>query len=159
MGDIVQGYRPGSIGRIAQMHGLYYGREWGFPPSFEAGVARELADFVDGYDPARDGLWLLDADRVLASIALLGPRGDEPARLRWFIADERARGTGAGARLMRAAMDFVATAGYRHVYLTTFAGLDAARALYEQAGFRLVQEAEGRTWGAAVREQRFELNR
>jgi hypothetical protein len=42
------------------------------------------------------------------------------------------------------------------VYLNTFAGLDAARALYEQAGFRLVQEVEAQTWGRVMREQRFE---
>jgi RimJ/RimL family protein N-acetyltransferase len=42
------------------------------------------------------------------------------------------------------------------VVLTTFAGLDAARALYERLGFRLVAEADGETWGTKVREQRFE---
>ena len=156
MADIVQGYRPGSIGRIAEMHGRYYAREWGFPPSFEAGVARSLADFVDGYDAARDGLWLLDGDLVLASIALIGPRGAEPARLRWFIADDRARGSGAGERLMQAAMDFARGAGYRHVFLTTFAGLDAARRLYERHGFTLTEQSRADYWGAAVEGQRFD---
>ena len=156
MEDIVRGYRPGSIGRIAEMHGRYYSREWGFPPSFEALVARELADFVDGYDDAREGLWLLDPQRILGSIALLRPRGDEPARLRWFIADDAARGAGGGARLMRAAMDFARNAGYPRVYLTTFAGLDAARRLYESHGFEMTAESRDDHWGAAVNEQRFD---
>ena len=37
-------------------------------------------------------------------------------------------------------------------------GLDAARRVYERAGFRMVGEAEGDTWGTRVREQRFELD-
>jgi hypothetical protein len=44
------------------------------------------------------------------------------------------------------------------VYLNTFKGLDAARALYDRAGFRLVAEATGSTWGREVTEQRFEWN-
>ncbi|MFP3710951.1 MarR family transcriptional regulator, partial [Paraburkholderia sp. SIMBA_009] len=40
-------------------------------------------------------------------------------------------------------------------YLWTFKGLDAARHLYESAGFVLTQEAEGTQWGGAVVEQRF----
>jgi GNAT superfamily N-acetyltransferase len=154
--DIVRGYRPGAIGRIAEMHGRYYAREWDFPPSFEALVARELADFVDGYDEARDGLWLLDPQRILGSIALLGPRGEAPARLRWFIADEEARGSGAGARLMQAAMDFARAAGYRHVFLTTFEGLEPARRLYERHGFTLAWTSPDDHWGATVNEQRFD---
>lgn len=152
----MRGYRPGAIGRIAEMHGRYYAREWGFPSSFEALVAREVADFVDGYDPARDGLWLFDARRVLASIAIVGPRGGMPARLRWFIADDDARGKGAGAALMQAAMDFVSDAGYRHVFLTTFEGLDAARRLYERHGFTLTETHPDDHWGAVVNEQRFD---
>jgi len=138
------------------MHGRYYAREWGFPPSFEALVARELADFVDAYDPARDGLWLFDARRVLASIAIVGPRDGTPARLRWFIADDDARGTGAGSALMQAAMDFVRGAGWRHVYLTTFEGLDPARRLYERHGFTLTDAHPDDHWGAVVNEQRFD---
>lgn len=155
MADIVRGYRPGSIGRIAEMHGRYYGRHWGFPPSFEALVARELADFVERYDESRDGLWLLDPERILGSIALIGARDGQPARLRWFIVDEGMRG-GAGRRLMQAAMDFVRASGARHVYLTTFEGLDAARALYEAHGFVLTAQATDDHWGAVVVEQRFD---
>ena len=41
--------------------------------------------------------------------------------------------------------------------LWTFAGLDAARRLYERAGFRLAEERRGTQWGIEVTEQRFEL--
>jgi uncharacterized protein YhfF/GNAT superfamily N-acetyltransferase len=155
---IVPGYLPGAVGAIAAMHARFYAREHGFGAYFEAKVAAECAEFCPRVDPARDGLWLLvDAGRILGSIVIDGSPGG--AHLRWFIVADDLRGRGFGRRMIDAALGFCRRAGHRHVYLTTFAGLDAARALYEQAGFRLVQEAEGRTWGAAVREQRFELSR
>jgi ribosomal protein S18 acetylase RimI-like enzyme len=76
------------------------------------------------------------------------------AHLRWFIVSDALRGRGFGHRLMHAAMHFCDARGLR-VFLTTFAGLDAARALYEQAGFRLADERVDRTWGAPLHEQRW----
>jgi len=155
---IVPGYLPGAIGNIAGLHGQFYAREHGFGAFFEAKVAGECAECCSRIDPARDGIWLLvDGGRILGSIVIDGSEAGA-AHLRWFIVADELRGRGYGRRMIDAALGFCRRAGHRHVVLTTFAGLDAARALYEQAGFRLVQEAEGRTWGAAVREQRFELN-
>lgn len=152
---IVPGYLPGAIGAIAAMHAGFYSREHGFGAFFEAKVAAECAEFCARLDPARDGLWLLvQGGLVLGSIAIDG--AGDPAHLRWLIIGDAARGRGLGRRMLDAAMRFCRRAGHRRVYLTTFAGLDAARALYERSGFRLVQEADGETWGARVREQRFE---
>jgi uncharacterized protein YhfF/GNAT superfamily N-acetyltransferase len=153
---IVPGWLPGAIGAIAAMHARFYAREHGFGVRFEAKVAAECAEFCARFDPARDGLWLLvDGGRILGSIVIDGtdPAG---AHLRWFIVDDGLRGRGLGRRMIDAAMDFCRRTGSRSVYLTTFAGLDAARALYERQGFRLVAEADGATWGTTVREQRFE---
>ncbi len=44
---------------------------------------------------------------------------------------------------------------FQQVHLSTFAGLDPARHLYEKWGFQLVEEKEGDTWGVRVREQEF----
>lgn len=153
---IVPGYLPGAIGAIAALHADYYGREHGFGVLFEARVAAECAAFCSRFDPARDGLWLLvDAGRILGSIAIDGG-GAGGAHLRWFIVADAVRGCGLGRRMLEAAMAFCRRAGHGSVHLATFAGLDAARALYERQGFRLVSEADGETWGATVREQRFE---
>jgi len=153
---IVPGYLPGTIGEIAALHARFYAREQGFGVLFETKVAAESAGFCARFDPARDGLWLLvDGGRILGSIAIDGAAADG-AHLRWFIVADAARGRGYGRRMLADAMAFCRRAGHRRVHLSTFAGLDAARALYEQAGFRLVHETEGETWGAPVREQRFE---
>ena len=50
-------------------------------------------------------------------------------------------------------MSFAVT-GY--VYLTTFAGLAAARRLYEEIGFTLTSEHADTTWGVPLNEQRFD---
>jgi hypothetical protein len=42
------------------------------------------------------------------------------------------------------------------VYLTTFAGLDPARHLYEKWGFNLIEEEENNSWGVSMKEQMFE---
>ena len=153
---VVPGWLPGAVGAVAALHGRYYAREHGFGVRFEAKVAAECAEFCPRIDPTRDGLWLLvDGGRIAGSIAIDGS-GPDAAHLRWFIVDDEMRGRGLGRRLIEAAMGFCRRAGHRRVYLTTFAGLDAARALYEQQGFRLVAEADGETWGTRVREQRFE---
>jgi uncharacterized protein YhfF/ribosomal protein S18 acetylase RimI-like enzyme len=153
---IVPGWLPGAIGAVASLHAGFYAREHGFGARFEARVASECAEFCTRFEPARDGLWLLvDAGRILGSIAIDG--GDAgAAHLRWFIVADELRGRGWGRHMIAAALDFCRRAGHRRVYLSTFAGLDAARALYEQHGFRLADEADGSTWGRLVREQRFE---
>ena len=79
------------------------------------------------------------------------------AHLRWFIVSEALRGKGAGNRLIETAVDFCRRKRYSRVYLWTFEGLDAARHLYERAGFVLVEQHRGKQWGSEVTEQRFEL--
>jgi GNAT superfamily N-acetyltransferase len=58
---------------------------------------------------------------------------------------------------MDVAIDFCRERRYKKVYLWTFAGLDAARHLYEKCGFELVEQSAGNQWGTEVEEQRFEL--
>jgi GNAT superfamily N-acetyltransferase len=156
---IVRGYVPGAIGRIVELHGTYYAASWGFGAFFEARMARELAEFVGRYDAHRDGLWTASvAGRIEGSIAIDGSRaGDEGAHLRWFIVSDSLRGGGIGGRLIGEALAFCRSCGHPRVTLWTFAGLGAARRLYECAGFRLVEERRGTQWGTEVVEQRFEL--
>lgn len=162
-GAFARGWRPGVIGQIVAAHAGYYARDWGFGAFFETKVARELAGFMDSYDAGRD--LLLSASRdgwFLGSIVIDGSDpalANGEAHLRWFILTDAARGQGVGGGLMDAAMAFVSEVGFDACYLTTFAGLDAARRLYERHGFVLTKEAEAESWGRTVREQRFEWTR
>ena len=156
--DIHQGYQSGCIGRISELHASFYSAHAGFGSYFEAKVARELSDFVERLDAARDGLWLARVDgRIEGSIAIDGiDAANKGAHLRWFIVSDALRGSGAGHQLINAALAFSRAKEYPRVYLWTFAGLHAARHLYEKRGFRLAEEATGEQWGTRVTEQRFE---
>ena len=157
--EIVRGYVPGTIGRVAELHGTYYHDHWGFGLFFEAKVATELSAFFGRYDEGRDGFWTaLMGGRVEGSIAIDAVHAQsEGAHLRWFIMSDALRGRGIGHRLINPAIDFCRNKGYKRVYLWSFEGLDAARHLYDKIGFRVVEQHRGNQWGVEVNEQRFEL--
>jgi GNAT superfamily N-acetyltransferase len=138
------GYIPGALGRMTELHGIYYAAHWGLGLDFEARIATDLASFFTRFDPARDGVWFARAnDQIVggllidgadAQIAILG------AKLRFFIVDPAYQGQGIGNRLLSEAITFCKDRGYKRVYLSTVAGLNAARHLYEKVGFRLSDE-------------------
>ena len=159
MTDIVEGYRPGLLGWTVAEHGTYYSAVMGLGAYFEAKVASEMADFVNRSDASGNHIWSArDAQGFLATITLDGDRPENGlSRIRWYFATDRARGQGLGRKLLDAAVAQARKDDARGIYLTTLAGLDAARRLYERFGFVLVHEERDRTWGIEISEQRFEL--
>jgi DNA-binding MarR family transcriptional regulator/GNAT superfamily N-acetyltransferase len=155
--EIVTGYRPGIIARITEMHALYYARTSDFGQAFESRVAGGLAEFCGRLENPQNRIWAaMREGQVRGSVAIDGEDlGEGIAHLRWFITDDTLRGTGAGKKLLDAAMDFVDASGFTETHLWTFAGLNAARHLYEVRGFVLVEEYAGSQWGREVLEQRF----
>ena len=156
---IEDGYIPGSIGRISELHGTYYHDHWGFGCYFEAKVATELSEFLQRYDKNSDGVWIATVNgRVEGSVIIDGIHTEnEGAHLRWFILSDTLRGKGVGRKLINRAIDFCRNKGYKTIYLWTFEGLDAARHLYEAVGFRLIKQKGGVHWGTEVTEQYFDL--
>lgn len=154
---VICGYQPGMIGRITEMHGSYYAREHNFGSFFEAKVAAGLADFAGRLDKPGNQIWLaMQNGRIVGSVAIDGEdlaNGD--AHLRWFILDDGCRGSGAGRKLIAAAMQFCDEQGFPAVQLWTFNKLTAARRLYESFGFELAKEWQGDQWGSTITEQQF----
>lgn len=162
MGDItITGYKPGAIGRVTELHGAYYAAHWDLGLYFEAKVATELAAFMSRFDSAHDGAWFAyDEDRVVGAIFIDGfDATGQGTRLRWFIIASDYHGRGLGGQLMAKAMTFCKEKAFRRVYLTTFAGLNTARYLYEKHGFKLCSEEDGShlTGKSSLVEQVFEL--
>jgi GNAT superfamily N-acetyltransferase len=158
---IVQGYIPGMIGRVAEMHGVYYAREHHFGRFFEAKVAAGVAEFSDRLDKPCNQIWLAVMNsRIVGSVAIDGEDlGPGEAHLRWFILDDGCRGHGVGKKLLTEAMRFCDSVGFSAVHLWTFNKLTAARRLYESFGFTLVKEWEGDQWGTLITEQQFTRRR
>ena len=156
--QILSRYIPGAIGKVVELHGTYYAQQWGFGMFFEAKVATGLANFLSRFDERHDGFWVAVHDqRIVGSITIDGSEAAmKGAHLRWFILDSEYQGKGIGKQLIGEAMRFCKEKNFQRVYLSTFAGLDSARHLYEQWGFKLLEEKVGNTWGLRVREQVFE---
>lgn len=158
-------YRPGVIADIVGLHARYYATHWSFGAPFEAKVAGELAAFVAARNPERDLFLNAYRGRTLCGSITIdrtvtgSEGGERAAHLRWFIVDERARGSGLGRTLIRRAVAFCDGKDYAPVWLTTFRGLAAARTLYEAHGFALVGESDADRWQGGVVEQRFERQR
>lgn len=154
---IVSGYVPGIIAGITEMHALYYSKAYGFGRHFESVVAGGLAEFASRLDAPANQVWVAtQGPDILGSIVIDGEdMGPGVAHLRWYIVDDALRGTGYGKKLLDMALAFADEHGFGETHLTTFAGLDAARHLYESRGFVLVGEGLGTQWGKQVLEQTF----
>ncbi|WP_140920912.1 bifunctional helix-turn-helix transcriptional regulator/GNAT family N-acetyltransferase [Limnobaculum xujianqingii] len=154
---IVAGYHAGMIGRITEIHGTFYAREYDFGSFFEAKVSASLADFAGRLDKECNQVWLaMLNDRIVGSVAIDGEDlGNNEAHLRWFILDDGCRGSGAGRKLIVEAMKFCDERKFSAVQLWTFNQLTAARHLYESFGFKLSKEWQGDQWGTSIMEQQF----
>lgn len=159
--QITTGYRPGLIGRVAEMHANFYSRHSGFGQFFESQVATGVSEFTGRLGNSRNAIWVAEsAGRIVGSVAIDGEDlGNNEAHLRWFILDDGCRGGGVGRRLLTEAVDFCDRQNFSAVQLWTFKGLEAARRLYEALGFELTHEEEGTQWGTAVTEQQFTRKR
>jgi len=144
---LLRPHRPGDLGWIVSRHGALYAEEHGFDPGFEAFVAEIAAKLIRDFDPARDCCWIAERDGVPVGSVALVAQSARTAQLRLLLVEPAARGLGIGGRLVDECLLFARRVGYRDIVLWTTKGLDAARAIYERAGFRLKAEKAQRLFG------------
>lgn len=155
---VIRGLRPGELGWAVARHGAIYAAEYGWDESFEALVARIVADYIDGHDPKRECAWIAEVDGEPVGCVFCCRRDDTTAQLRILLVEPRARGLGIGARLVSECIDFARRAGYRTIVLWTNDVLVAARHIYEAAGFRLIDEEPHHSYGKDLVGQTWELD-
>jgi len=150
---VLRAPHAGDFGWIVERHGTLYAQEYDWDETFEALVARIVADYVDHRDPKRDGAWIAEVDGEPVGCVLCVRRDEGAAQLRLLLVEPRARGRGVGGRLIEECLRFATRAGYKRITLWTNDVLYDARRLYERAGFELVESAPHHSFGHDLVEQ------
>lgn len=155
---VIREPEPGDLGWVVSAHGEIYGREYGWGVELERIVARIIADFAAGHDPARERAWIAELDGERIGSIFLVKADEETAKLRLLILAQGARGRGLGKRLVDECLAFARSAGYRRVRLWTSDALTAARAIYAKAGFVLVSSKPETNFGQGAMSETWELS-
>jgi DNA-binding MarR family transcriptional regulator/predicted GNAT family acetyltransferase len=147
--------QPGDLGWVVARHGALYAQEYQWDETFEGFVAEIIAAYVKNFDPKKERCWIAEVAGENAGSVFIVKKTDETAKLRMLLVDPRARGLGIGKRLVQECIRFARQSGYRKITLWTNSILLAARAIYRQTGFQLVeseayhgfgQDLVGETW-------------
>jgi DNA-binding MarR family transcriptional regulator/GNAT superfamily N-acetyltransferase len=154
---LLRSHQPGDIGWVVHRHGVLYSQEYGWDERFEALVAEIAAKFVQNLDPKRERCWIAERDGEILGSVFLVKDSDEIARLRLLLVEPKARGLGLGKRLVEECVQFARRAGYKKITLWTQSVLSAARHVYQQAGFVLVQKEPYRGIGRDLVSETWDL--
>ena len=147
----------GDAGWVIGRHATLYAAEEGYDASFEALVAEILAAYIRRRDPARERAWIARrGDERLGCIFCVRV-DDEVAKLRLFLVEPAARGSGLGKRLLGTCLEWARARGYRRMVLWTHASHHAAIALYVAHGFRKTSETATHDFGQDVIDQTWEI--
>jgi DNA-binding MarR family transcriptional regulator/N-acetylglutamate synthase-like GNAT family acetyltransferase len=138
---------PGELGWVVQRNGALYAAEYGWDESYEALVARIVADYAARADRAREAAWIAEVDGQPAGCVFCMAKSEKVAQLRLLLVDPQARGMGIGERLVAECLAFARRAGYREIVLWTNDVLHAARRIYQRFGFELVGSQEHHSFG------------
>jgi DNA-binding MarR family transcriptional regulator/GNAT superfamily N-acetyltransferase len=138
---------PGDLGWVVQRNAALYAAEHGWDESYEALVARIVADYAARADRGHEAAWIAELDGQPAGCVFCMRKSDDVAQLRLLLVEPHARGRGIGERLVAECVSFARRTGYREIVLWTNDVLHAARRIYQRAGFELIGSEEHHSFG------------
>ncbi len=108
----------------------------------------EVDSMHEAYARPRSAYFVVERDGVViggGGIAPLEGGEEDVCELRKMYFLTEARGIGAGSAMMLRCLDAARAQGFRHCYLETLSGMDAAQTLYRRHGFTTLCEPMGGT--------------
>lgn len=153
---ILRPHQDGDMGWVVHRHAVLYAQEHGWV-GFEGLVAKICAEFLDRFDPVREHCWIAERDGEIIGSVFLVQKSKTVAKLRLLLVEPKARGLGLGRRLVGECVRFARLVGYRKITLWTHANLTAARHLYQEAGFVLVESHPAHSFGHDVVSETWDL--
>jgi DNA-binding MarR family transcriptional regulator/GNAT superfamily N-acetyltransferase len=151
---VLRPFGAGDFGWVVQRHGALYAAEYGWDVTFEALVARVVADYVEG---GRGDAWIAEVDGEPAGCVFCVPKDERVAQLRLLLVEPSARGLGIGGRLVEECVRYARQRGHEELVLWTNDVLASARRIYQRAGFELVEEGPHHSFGHDLVEQTWRL--
>jgi len=136
---------PGDLGWVVLANAEGYAAEFGWDATYEALVARIVADYAADERPKAAWIAELDGRRVGCVFGITAEPG--VAQLRLLLVDPAARGQRLGTRLVDECLAWARAAGFGRIVLWTNDPLVAARRIYLDAGFHLVDEEPHHSYG------------
>lgn len=151
-GYLLRAAEPGDLGWMVSRNAAIYAAEYGWDDSYEALVARIVADFVEQRDPVRDRAWIAELDGVPVGgvFCVRADKREDPSttvKLRLLLVEPSARGMGIGARLVDECVRHATRVGYRRMVLWTSDVLVSARRIYRRAGFERIDAQPHHSFG------------
>jgi DNA-binding MarR family transcriptional regulator/GNAT superfamily N-acetyltransferase len=146
-GYLLRAPEAGDMGWVVQRNGAVYAEQFGWDATYEALVARIVADYVDHRDPGCEAGWIAEVDGTRAGCVFCVRENATTARLRLLLVEPWARGLGIGSRLVEEVFRFARQAGYSAITLWTNDVLTDARRIYQRAGFTLDNESRHHSFG------------
>jgi DNA-binding MarR family transcriptional regulator/GNAT superfamily N-acetyltransferase len=138
---------PGDLGWVVQRNGALYAAEYGWDETYEALVARIVADYAARADHTGEAAWIAEVAGERAGCVFCMRKSERTAQLRLLLVEPSARGMGIGGRLVDECLAFARRAGYAEIVLWTNDVLHAARRIYQRAGFELAGSQPHHSFG------------
>ncbi len=153
---VLRDLEPGDGGWVIERHAALYAAEEGYDANFEALVAGIVTGFLTSRDPARARGWIATRGTERLGSIFVVSEAPEVAKLRLFLIEPAARGTGLAQHMLDAAVSFACGAGYARMRLWTHESHRAAGRLYARNGFQQMESTPQRAFGRDVVDQVWE---
>ena len=146
-GYLLRAPGPGDMGWVVQRNGALYAEEFGWDASYEALVARIVADYVDHRDPDAEAAWIAEVDGTPAGCVFCVRENATTARLRLLLVEPWARGLGHRGPAGRRGAPVRPPGRVLGHHAVDQRRAGRRRRIYERAGFTLDNENHHHSFG------------